>query len=139
VRSLQITSSPDASRWVTRWRPTKPDAPVTRALMAHMIPNLCAGSVGRFAGSIRALTDALASVIVLTSKDVEAQEDAPVGGRPERSDQLRLASRRHRPRQQRRLIIDGRVLVDEHFSGIGHYAMNLLAAFDDLLDDASDL
>lgn len=37
------------------------------------------------------------------------------------------------------MVIDGRVLVDDHFSGIGHYAMNLLAALDTLLDDASDL
>lgn len=31
------------------------------------------------------------------------------------------------------------MLVDEHFSGIGHYAMNLLGALDDLLADRSDV
>lgn len=46
-----------------------------------------------------------------------------------------------RPRRSvaRRLIIDGRVLVDDHFSGIGHYAMNLLAALDERLDDLPGL
>lgn len=36
------------------------------------------------------------------------------------------------PRRQR-LIIDAKPLVDDHFSGIGHYAMSLLQALDSLL------
>ncbi len=34
-----------------------------------------------------------------------------------------------------RLVVDGRPLVDEHFSGIGHYTMSLLQALDELLAD----
>ena len=36
----------------------------------------------------------------------------------------------HRPP---RLVIDAKALVDDHFSGIGHYAMSLLQALDDLI------
>ncbi|MEO6989748.1 MAG: glycosyltransferase family 1 protein [Aquihabitans sp.] len=38
-----------------------------------------------------------------------------------------------------RLVIDGKPLIDDHFSGVGHYTMSLLQAFDDLLDDEPDL
>ena len=35
----------------------------------------------------------------------------------------------------RRLVIDGKPLVDDHFSGIGHYTMSLVEALDGLLAD----
>lgn len=38
-----------------------------------------------------------------------------------------------------RIVIDGKVLVDDHFSGIGHYAMSLLQAVDQLLDEEPDI
>lgn len=38
-----------------------------------------------------------------------------------------------------RLVIDGRALVDDHFSGIGHYAMSLLQALDELLAEETDV
>jgi glycosyltransferase involved in cell wall biosynthesis len=34
-----------------------------------------------------------------------------------------------------RLVIDGKVLVDDHFSGIGRYTMSLLRAVDEALED----
>lgn len=46
--------------------------------------------------------------------------------------------RRRSPRRLR-VVIDGKPLVDDHFSGVGHYTMGLLQAFDDLLDDEPDL
>lgn len=39
----------------------------------------------------------------------------------------------------RRLVIDGKALIDDHFSGIGHYTMSLLQALDELLADEPDL
>ncbi len=41
--------------------------------------------------------------------------------------------------RRRRLVIDGKPLVDDHFSGIGHYTMSLVQALDDLLADEPDL
>ncbi|MBS1847587.1 MAG: glycosyltransferase family 4 protein [Actinobacteria bacterium] len=38
-----------------------------------------------------------------------------------------------------RLVIDGKPLVDDHFSGVGNYTMHLLGALDRMLDDRSDL
>lgn len=38
--------------------------------------------------------------------------------------------------RRQRLIIDAKPLVDDHFSGIGHYAMSLLQALDSLLEHA---
>lgn len=38
-----------------------------------------------------------------------------------------------------RLVIDGKPLVDDHFSGVGHYTMSLLQAFDELLDHEPDV
>ena len=38
-----------------------------------------------------------------------------------------------------RLVIDGKPLIDAHFSGIGHYTMSLLQALDGLLADEPDL
>lgn len=38
-----------------------------------------------------------------------------------------------------RLVIDGKALVDPHFSGIGHYTMSLLQALDEILVDEPDL
>lgn len=38
-------------------------------------------------------------------------------------------------RRRGRLIVDGRVLVDDHFSGIGHYTMSLLQAVDRQIAD----
>lgn len=35
----------------------------------------------------------------------------------------------------RRLVIDGKPLIDPHFSGIGHYTMSLVRALDDVLAD----
>lgn len=43
------------------------------------------------------------------------------------------------PPRRQRLVIDGRALVDDHFSGIGHYTMSLLQALDELLADEPDL
>lgn len=40
---------------------------------------------------------------------------------------------RHDP--SRRLLIDGKPLVDDHFSGIGHYTMSIVKALDGLLAD----
>ena len=42
-------------------------------------------------------------------------------------------------RKPTRLVIDGKVLVEDHFSGIGHYAMSLLQALDVVLADEPDL
>lgn len=42
-------------------------------------------------------------------------------------------------RSRTRIVIDGKPLVDDHFSGVGHYAMGLLQAFDELLEDEPDL
>jgi len=47
----------------------------------------------------------------------------------------RVRRRPGAPARTTRLVIDGRVLVDDHFSGIGHYTMHLLGALDRLLDD----
>lgn len=38
-----------------------------------------------------------------------------------------------------RIVIDGKPLVDDHFSGVGHYTMGLLQAFDELLEHEPDL
>ncbi|MBA3282766.1 MAG: glycosyltransferase, partial [Acidimicrobiia bacterium] len=38
-----------------------------------------------------------------------------------------------------RLVIDGKALVDPHFSGIGHYTMSLLQALDEILVDEPDV
>lgn len=38
----------------------------------------------------------------------------------------------------RRLVIDGKPLVDDHFSGIGHYTMSLVQALDEVLADHPD-
>jgi len=38
-------------------------------------------------------------------------------------------------KKRTRLVVDGEVLVMPHFSGIGHYTLELLRALDDLLDD----
>jgi len=38
-----------------------------------------------------------------------------------------------------RLIIDGKPLVDDHFSGVGHYTMSLVGALDEVLVDRPDL
>lgn len=38
-----------------------------------------------------------------------------------------------------RLVIDGKPLVDDHFSGVGNYTMHLLGALDRLLMDRDDL
>ena len=38
-----------------------------------------------------------------------------------------------------RLIIDGKPLADDHFSGVGHYAMSLVAALDEVLVDRPEL
>ncbi len=38
-----------------------------------------------------------------------------------------------------RVVIDGKPLVDDHFSGVGHYAMGLYQAVDELLEERSDL
>lgn len=38
-----------------------------------------------------------------------------------------------------RLVIDGKPLIDDHFSGVGHYTMGLLQALDDLLDEHPDV
>jgi len=38
-----------------------------------------------------------------------------------------------------RLVIDGKALVDPHFSGIGHYTMSLLQALDEIVADESDI
>ena len=46
---------------------------------------------------------------------------------------------RRRNARRLRLVIDGKPLIDDHFSGVGHYTMGLLQAFDDLLDDEADL
>jgi len=43
------------------------------------------------------------------------------------------------PARRSRLIIDGTVLVDPHFSGIGHYTMSLLQALDEIVADESDI
>lgn len=46
---------------------------------------------------------------------------------------------RRRSSQRLRVIIDGKPLIDDHFSGVGHYTMGLLQALDDLLDREPDL
>lgn len=38
-----------------------------------------------------------------------------------------------RPQRPRRVVIDGKPLIDDHFSGVGHYTMHLLRALDDLV------
>lgn len=38
-----------------------------------------------------------------------------------------------------RVVVDGKPLVDDHFSGVGHYAMGLYRAVDALLDERPDL
>lgn len=38
-----------------------------------------------------------------------------------------------------RLVIDGKPLVDDHFSGVGHYTMSLLQALDEMIADEGDL
>ena len=38
-----------------------------------------------------------------------------------------------------RLIIDGKPLADDHFSGVGHYAMSLVGALDEVLVDRPEL
>lgn len=38
-----------------------------------------------------------------------------------------------------RVVIDGKPLVDDHFSGVGHYAMGLYQAVDELLEERTDL
>ena len=38
-----------------------------------------------------------------------------------------------------RVVIDGKPLIDDHFSGVGHYTMGLLQAFDELLEQEPDL
>ena len=38
-----------------------------------------------------------------------------------------------------RLIIDGKPLADDHFSGVGRYTMSLVAALDEVLVDRPDL
>ena len=43
-----------------------------------------------------------------------------------------------RPRADR-LVIDGKPLADDHFSGVGHYTMSLVAALDEVLADEPDL
>jgi glycosyltransferase involved in cell wall biosynthesis len=38
-----------------------------------------------------------------------------------------------------RIVIDGKPLIDDHFSGVGHYTMGVLQALDDLLEHEPDL
>ncbi len=45
---------------------------------------------------------------------------------------------RHRSGRTR-VVIDGKPLVDDHFSGVGNYTMHLLGALDRLLDERDDL
>jgi glycosyltransferase involved in cell wall biosynthesis len=42
-------------------------------------------------------------------------------------------------KKRTRIIVDGEVLVTPHFSGIGHYTLELLRAVDDLLDEYPDV
>lgn len=44
-----------------------------------------------------------------------------------------------RPTTRTRLVIDGKPLVDDHFSGVGNYTMHLLGALDRLLEERDDL
>lgn len=44
-----------------------------------------------------------------------------------------------RTRRPIRLVVDGKPLIDDHFSGVGHYTMGVLQALDDLLDDEPDI